>query len=79
MYLDTFLGAVGVDQDVIAKIRSNLNAFADDISSVDLAKAGGFGGSAAGHRMTKADATLLANRARALSMAGRITAWLRTA
>ncbi|MBA2956112.1 hypothetical protein GON03_17360 [Nocardioides sp. MAH-18] len=52
MYLDTFLGAIGVDAGVVAKIRSNLDAFADDIGGAKLPQAGGFGGSSAGHRMT---------------------------
>jgi hypothetical protein len=52
MYLDTFLGAIGVQESVVTKIRTNLNAFADQIGEAKLPEAGGFGGSAAGHRMT---------------------------
>jgi hypothetical protein len=51
MYLDTFLGAIGVDEGVVAQIRSKLNGFADDIGAAELSQAGGFGGSPAGHRM----------------------------
>lgn len=52
MYLDTFLGAIGVDESVVTRIRANLNAFADEIGAAQLPRAGGFGGSPAGHRMT---------------------------
>lgn len=52
MYLDTFLGAIGVDESVVADIRSSLNGFADEIGAAKLPLAGGFGGSTPGHRMT---------------------------
>lgn len=51
MYLDTFLGAIGVEESMIKKIRSSLDGFADEVGSVRLGKAGGFGGSEAGNRM----------------------------
>lgn len=52
MYLDTFLGAIGVEESVVTRIRTNLNEFADQIGAAELPAAGGFGGSPAGHRMT---------------------------
>ena len=51
MYLDTFLGSVGVDQEVVQTIRHALDGYADSIGSVELGKFGHLGGSAAGARM----------------------------
>jgi len=51
MFLDTFLGSIGVEESVVAKIRSSLDGLADDIEGLRLGEAGGFGGSAAGERM----------------------------
>jgi len=51
MYLDTFLGSIGVEESVIKKIRSSLDGFADDISGMRVEGEIGFGGSPPGSRM----------------------------
>jgi hypothetical protein len=71
MYLDTFLGSIGVEESVVKQIRASLDGLADDLSGMELGEAGGFGGSAAGSRMKQETAQAAAHITDAMkAMAG---------